>query len=180
MAKTSAKIVGLDQVQRRLKTFIKSTEGDPRLLTEVANVTRDEILRRTRSRLDEYKQPKLQDSTVKRRKELIAIGNGSEFSKPSRSNLTLSGQLLDSIAYTISTSRGVIQFFLKKNRVPYLGISGKNLKTKTNPEIKNDLEKRGFRFFFISDSLASQLSNRIKQSFRRRLANFKKLNKNLK
>lgn len=173
-------IKGLGKARGNFQDFIKKFEKDPEIMKDIAELTTEQIKLRTRGRLDEYKQPELKKSTVARRKDLIAIGNGSEFSKPKQSNLTLSGQLLDSIAYIINNAAGKIKFYLNDPRKPYLGLSGKNLETKTNTEIKNDLETRGFRFMFISESLNARLQNRLKQIFRRRLSNFKKLSKTFK
>lgn len=182
MAKKSASVTikGLDKSKDKIQGLLRKIEKDPEILNDIAELTSGEIKRRTRARLDEYKQPELQESTVVRRKDLIAIGNGSEFSAPRRSNLTLSGQLLDSIAFVINLATGKINFFLKPGRIPYLGLSGKNLETKTNDEIKSDLEKRGFKFMFISESLNARLQNRLKQIFRRKLSNFKRLSKTFK
>jgi hypothetical protein len=180
MAKYKSTITGIGDAKERLQRFVNSVKNDPAVLQEMADLARDQIIKRTQGRIEEYKQPELKKSTVDRRKKLIAIGNKGLYAQASRSNLTLSDQLLQSITYHLTVSTGVIRFFLKPFREKYIGLKGVELETKTNPEIKQDLEKIGRRFFFISKSLTANLENRIKQIFRRRLANYKKLSKTLK
>jgi hypothetical protein len=178
--KNSVTIKGVDTLSANFKKFLRAMEKDKDIMTDVALLTREQIVKRTRARLEEYKQPELSPATVKRRKRLIEVGNGSLFSKPSRSNLTLSSQLLDAIIFRLNVTSGAITFFLKDFRVPYIGVRGEPLENKTNTEIQAELEKNGRKFLFISKNLEARLQTRIIQSFRRKLSNYKKLIKTFK
>lgn len=177
--KTKVTITGVDDIRIKFKKFLRASERDPAILSDVAVTTREQIIKRTQASLDEYKQPDLAQSTKDRRKKLIAAGNGSNFAKPTRSNLTLSSQLLNAIIFRINIVDGIVNFFFKDHRNPYIGVRGKPLETQTNTEIKYDLEQQGRRFMFLSAKLTSQLQTRIIRALRRRLSNFNKLKKNL-
>lgn len=180
MAKTKAEIKGLSKVQLDLRTFVRNSIKDKELLEDIGKTSSGEILRQTRSRLGEYKQPDITKSTQERRAALIKQGNSSEFAKPKRSNLTLSGQLLDALTYSIEQTTSNIKLFFKENRKPYKGKKGKDLEIKTNKEIVIDLDRRGFKFLFISDRLKVQLESKIKAFLRRKLSNFKQIKRSLK
>jgi hypothetical protein len=180
MAKTKAEIKGLDVVSRDIKTFVRNIIKDKELLNQIGELASKQISLQTRAKQKDYKQPDLQKSTVERRETLIKQGNTSQFTKPKQSNLTLSGQLLDSITHKINQSSGFITLFFKEGRRPYKGKSGQNLENKTNKEIVQDLDQRGFKFFFISVRLKAQLESKIKSYLRQKLSNFKKLKRSLK
>lgn len=180
MAKTKAEIKGLDVVSRDIKTFINNVIKEKQILNDVGDLASKQIALQTRARQKDYRQPGLQKSSIKRRETLIKQGNGSEFAKPKQSNLTLSGQLLDAITHKINQSTGFITIFFKEGRKPYKGKSGQNLEQKTNKEIVQDLDTRGFKFFFISDRLKTQLESKIKSYLRQKLSNYKKLKRSLK
>ena len=177
MAKVT--ITGVDDVRKKFQNFLRASERDPNILTDVAVTMREQMIKRTQAGIEDYKQPPLAESTKERRKKLIAAGNGSNFAKPSRSNLTLSSQLLNSIIFRINIRDGIVNFFLKDFRTPYIGVKGKPLETPTNTEIKQDLEKQGRTFLFLSKKLEAQLSTRIVRALRRRLSNFNKLKKSI-
>lgn len=180
MAKTKAEIIGLDTVTKNLKTFIKNVVKEKDILNELGDTASKQISLQTKSKQKDYRQPDLKKSSIKRRESLIKQGNGSEFAKPKQSNLTLSGQLLNALTYKINQSTGFITLFFKEGRRPYKGKSGQSLEQKTNREIVQDLDARGFKFFFISDRLKAQLESKLKAYIRRKLSNYKKLKRSLK
>ena len=180
MAKTKAEIKGLDIVSKNIKTFVSNVIKEEQILNELGKFSADEIRKRTRGRLDTYKQEALSKPTIKRRETLIKQGNSSEFSKPRQSNLTLSGQLLDSITHKISQSTARITLFFKEGRRPYKGKKGQDLENKSNKEIVADLASRGREFFFISDRLKAQLESKLKAYLRQKLSNYKSAKRSLK
>jgi hypothetical protein len=175
--KSSVKITGVDKISKNFGKFLRATEKDQAMLTDIAITAREQIIKRTQGRLEEYKQPDLSESWVKRRKRLIEVGNGSNLSAPNRSNLTLSSQLLNALTFRLNLADGVMNFFLKDYRKPYRGVKGGELENKTNTEIKADLAQQGREFMFISERLKAQLQTRIIRNLRKRLSIFKKLKK---
>lgn len=180
MKKINAQIKGIDSVTANLKRFLTEAIKDEQTLQAVAKEVVDQVQKRTRARLEEYKQPKIQKTTVERRKTLIRQGNSSEFAEASRSNLTLSGQLLNSIRFATEKAKSLIRFSLSDFRRPYKGKRGQDLENKTNTEIKEELESRGFKFLFISDKLRARLQSKLKAEIRRQLQNYRKLRRSLR
>jgi len=180
MAKIKAKITGIDDVSDRLRTFLKNAIREETTLRAIGSEVIDQIQKRTQAKQEDYKQPKLKESTIDRRKTLIRQGNASEFSEAKRSNLTLSGQLLKALRFSVETAVSTIKFSLSDYRRPYKGAKGQELEKKTNSEIKADLESRGFRFLFISKKLTSRLQSKLKAEVRRQLQNYQKVKRSLK
>jgi hypothetical protein len=180
MAKTKAQITGIKESGDKLRQFLQSAIKDKDVLEELGTFSSSEIKKRTTARLEEYKQPDIEETTIKRRKSLIEQGNKSEFARANRSNLTLSGQLLDAIKYRINQSKALITIFLSDERRPYKGKSGQDLEAKSNNQIKKDLEAIGRKFLFISERLKTQLESKLKLSIQKKLSNFKRIKRSLK
>lgn len=180
MAKIKARITGIDQVTERFQAFLKNAIKDESTLKTIAAESVDQIKKRTRGRQTDYFQAPLEDSTIARRITLIKQGNGSEFADPKISNLTLSGQLLNAIRFEIESAKSLIKFSLSDKRRPYKGAKGQDLETKTNNEIRKDLESRGFPFFYLSEKLKARLQSKLKAEVRRQLQNYKKIKRSLK
>lgn len=223
MAKVTIK--GIPQARDNALKFLKNTVKDKKFLDEMGQLTADQIRRRTKDRREEYKQKDLKDLTVEVRSVLAEVNDTNEFFRKGKSNLTFTGQLLDSIMHKVDVATGFISIFLKDKRITnnalsrteareryyqYLDIdhnSGNALKStfdiktrqeirtnkdfrlkikalfiasykqpeKGNNEIKNDLEAKGFRFFFISTKLNTLLTSKIAEQLRRKLSLYKKI-----
>lgn len=180
MAKTRAEILGLEKIESDLKVFVKNIIKDKELVNEIGAETASQIKLKTRSKLEQYKQPELQSTTKEIRRKLISDGSGSEFSKAEVSNLTLSGQLLDSISFTVNEAESTVTIFLKGDHKPYKNSSKKDKQTKTNKYIMLDLEKRGFKFFFISERVKAILQSKLTKFIRQKLSNYSKIKRSLK
>lgn len=183
--KTVVKISGVKEARDSAIAFLNKEIKDREFLDPVGQTAADQLRNAVRSagRTDpEYVQPSLSDGTIERRKTLIKQGNSFDpkIVNPKRSNLSLSGQLLDSISFRINESINTVVLFLKKQRSPYKGKKGQALEYKDNVEIKNDLEKRGFKFFFISEKLNTLLENIITQQLRRKLSLYNRITRKLK
>lgn len=181
--KATVKITGIDKARDAALKFLASTKGDKSILNELGQVASDQIRGRTRSRLEEYKQPPLKPATIDRRKALISYGNfvSEKVSKPSQSNLSLSGQLLDAVKYRINVAEATVTLFVERFRLPYAGKRKPYLENKKdNVEIKDDLEKAGRKFFFISDKLQAQLESRIAAALKKKLSLYNKIRAKLR
>lgn len=180
MGKVKAKITGVDDVSAGLKRFLTQAIKDETTLKAVATDLVDQIQKRTQAKQEDYKQPKLKKSTIERRKTLIKQGNSSAFADASRSNLTLSGQLLSSLRFAVESASSLIKISLSDFRRPYKGKSGQDLEKNTNSEIKTELESRGFKFLFISEKLTARLQSKLKAEIRRQLQNYRAIKRSLK
>jgi hypothetical protein len=192
--KTTVKITGTEQAKKSALAFINNFKKSEQFLNDLGAEAVRQIQARTRAAsgslktvdgltvsvgIDvEYVQPELTKYTKEQRERLIRAGNSFDpkIVKKNRSNLSLSGQLLNAIFHVISTASGEITIKLNEFRRPYKGIRKSELELKQdNKEIKKDLESRGFKFFFISQKLTILLENKIAQELRRKLSLYNKL-----
>ncbi len=208
--KTQVKITGTKSAQASALKFLNDSKKDKTLLSEVAETYVDQIQKRTRSRLDEYKQPELKESTKLSRELYEAAGNSlyaPAQATPSKSNLTFTGQLLNSFRYKIDQASAVISLFLidtryrlipptqsqtaslaatkpKAKRGRYFALAehirNNPEKQKTNNEIKDDLESIGFRFFFRSKKIDDIVNSIIVKNLRKQLQLYNKVRRRLK
>jgi hypothetical protein len=202
MAKKSiVKFSGIKQTGENILKFINAQIKDDRLLRDVGKETVDQITKRTQERLEEYKQDPLKPLTVAQRKVFQQNFGVGEFFEPKRSNLTMSGQLLRSLRFRIQSGLVIISLLparyvsvLSKTRAEIikgtkfdgspnnkklLGIAASYLaqpqENKTNIQVKDDLEKRKRKFFFISEKLNTLLTNKISQALRKKLSTYRRL-----
>ncbi len=176
--KTSVSITGFKQARESLEKFVRRQFQEPNVLEPIAVLASDQIKKRTRGRQEEYAQDEISKATKKRRKSLIKSGNAfnARVSKPNQSNLSLSGQLLESIRSKLQTAQSTIVLYLFNPRKPYKGVKGQDLENKkTNTQIKSDLDALDRRFLFISDKLKIQLENKLAQILRTKLSLYNKI-----
>lgn len=179
MAKrTSVRITGIDNARKSAQKFLTNLAGDDKMLNMLGILASDQIRNRTRARLEDYKQDEITSGTVDRRKSLIKGGNSfdNKIVTPKRSNLSLSGQLLGSISHRIDKLKSEVVLFINRPRKAYKGIRKPELENlKDNLEIKQDLEKQGRKFFFISEKLEALLQSRILTELRKQLSIYNKI-----
>ncbi len=194
--KASVTIQGVEAANKKISELIEKIGKSEELYTFIGDNVKTQITNRTKTNKESYKQPSLQPVSIEARKLLEQAGNstGKGFG-PRKSNLTMTGQLLDSIAYKINLLSGEIRLFLNDTRtklkLPSKDlISGKRpkggwkketfiaynmlLKTeqnKTNNQIKDDLESKGRKFFFISQDVITQVENQLTRWFKKEKAN---------
>jgi hypothetical protein len=182
VAKSKATLTGISQAKNSLMKFVKDQFSSKDFLTDIGDTAKEQIKNRTRAGLEEYKQLEVTEGTIKRRKSLIKSGNSfdSKIVKASRSNLSLSGQLLESIITKANTLQSLVILSLEKSRKPYKGVKGQDLENKkTNSQINKDLEDRGRFFLFLSDKLKSQLESKLSQLLRKKLSLYNRINRKL-
>jgi hypothetical protein len=181
--KATVKISGITEAKNSALKFLNETAKDKSFLDSIGQLTADQIRNRTRAGLDEYKQDDITTYTKDRRAALIKSGNAfdSKIVKPNKSNLSMSGQLLDAIKFRVNNSISEVTIFLSQKREAYKGRFKDKLENKKNNiEIKNDLEDQGRKFFFISDKLTALLESKIASELRRKLALYNKIKRSLK
>lgn len=115
---------------------------------------------------------KLSPITVAFRKQARKMGELSDQTTPGKSNLTYSGQLLDSIKSKIST-QGQVVVGPTGYRTPSRLSSFSQEVINNNPHLANSLAKRGFIFNNISDlefkKLVNYLNDGLTSVIKRRL-----------
>jgi hypothetical protein len=184
MAKAKVTIRGVKEAKDGLINVINKQIKDPKFLSDIGKQTVDGIKNRTRGRLEEYKQPSLASpTTLESRERLIRGGNAFDRSivrTEKTSNLSMSGQLLEALYFTVNQAQGVINIMLKSPRNAYRGLRKATLENKkNNQEIKDDLEERGRKFFFISQKLQANLESKIAQSLRKTISIYNRVRRKL-
>lgn len=104
-----------------------------------------------------YKLPPLKDSTIDYRD--LYESNLAAGTKPERSNLTGTGQLIDALKNVAKQRKIIIE--LSENRK--IELSGATAK-KTNKEIKEYLEEKGFIFFNIPQSEIDRIKRELRKA----------------
>lgn len=205
--KTVVTIKGVGEAQKNAIKFLTDYNKDKKLLDKLGSEIVLQIQRRTTAGLDEYKQDPLTESTIVSRELLADINSLNQFAKPKRSNLTLSGQLLSSIKNKANVSTATIVIFLKDFRYKYLPptresitrVAAKKPKSKrgfyhaigniimsdppkdtTNNKVRNDLEKQGRKFMFMSDKIQIQLEKNLTRELSKALTLYNKVKRTLK
>jgi hypothetical protein len=199
-------IKGVGAAQANALKFLNNVAKDKRILDSIGADLADQIHKRTAARLDEYKQKPLAESTVVSRDIATRVNNLDQLTKPKTSNLTLSGQLLSSIKNKSDTAAAQIIIFLKEGRnklkkptlnqikeiakskpkkkqgfyyaIGHLMMQSKD-ENKNNTEIKNDLEKQGRKFLFMSDKLQTMLEVKLRQQIAKQLSLYNKVKRKL-
>jgi hypothetical protein len=197
-------IKGVGEAQRNTLKFLNGLTKDTRILDSIGKDLAFQIQKRTAGRQDEYKQDALTESTVISRDISIRL-NGLDV-KPKSSNLTLSGQLLSAVrSKSVSASSQIIIFLNaarkkikkptkenikeiakskpKKKRSYYYAIgtlmNQSKDENKSNVDIKNDLEKQGRRFLFLSDKLQAMLEAKLREQLSKQLSLYKRVRRRL-
>jgi hypothetical protein len=199
-------IKGVGAAQANALKFLNNVAKDKRILDSIGADLADQINKRTAARLDEYKQKPLAESTVVSRDIATRVNNLDQLTKPKTSNLTLSGQLLSSIKNKSDAATAQIIIFLKEGRnklkkptldqikeiakskpkkkqgfyyaIGHLMMQAKD-ENKNNTEIKNDLEKQGRKFLFMSDKLQTMLEVKLRQQIAKQLSLYNKVKRKL-
>lgn len=148
-----------DKINKKIKDALKELEK-PENTKLFADDVADDIRKRTRlgfgvpeNKASKQKLKPLRPLTIKQRLELKKAGELDQRTTPKRSNLTRTGQLLDSIQGT--KKKGEIVVEIKEGR------KGERVK---NSEIVENQEKQGRPFFYITDIEFKKLTRDIKKS----------------
>jgi hypothetical protein len=113
-------------------------------------------------------QPPLSPGWIKRRKELAQHNTTGTSFREGKSNLTLTGQLIDSIKRFPDATRVIIETM--GERIPYRNKNGTSAKkTPTNAELVGYLEERGRRLLGVDQKTIGQIKKKLMEFIRRNL-----------
>lgn len=158
--------VNIDGFKRQIKRLEKVLDTD-KLKDEMIEIAIKQIQGQTRSGNDLAsggKQASLAPSTVEQREYLAKHNTTHPSYKKARSNLTLTGQLLDSLVG--QKFRGFIKIVLKGTRKPYRKGSRKS---RTNNFVAAKLKEQGRQFLGKSPLMTKQIKIAIQRFIRRAL-----------
>lgn len=137
------------KLESSIKDKMEKVLASEQLLDEVGNFVTDRIRYQARISKPINSQnsfPNLKPSTIANREYLSQFNNTHETYDAGRSNLTFTGQLLDSIKHRIK-SAGVIVLEFTGNHRGYKTGSGKLTKSLPNSKIARYLSEIGFDIF---------------------------------
>ena len=158
---------------RDIKSFIKKRVDVSRLSEEIGEYCVKNIVgsARTGKNLDGEKFDDLTESYVKQKKYLEKYGNntGINYRSSKKSNLTMSGQLLESIKYFYDKTKLAIRITPTGIHMPYRGNNGEIGVMIDNLELATYVNKRR-RFMLLGNKNYKVIANMIKKSLRRTLA----------
>jgi hypothetical protein len=163
--------------------ILNNLKQDPELQTTIGQLVVDDIKLQTRKGFSIVRNAKFKPLTnewVEKRKQIKATPGQriSEVYSPKRSNLSLSGQLIDSVRFSIGK---VIRIFADGERTPYQytiekKVNGKKTKiTKTiessvdNAELSEYVSEQGRPFIGFRDKVRRNILIKIRQFFSKRL-----------
>lgn len=113
------------------------------------------------------KQPSLSPQWIKRKKELAKTNTRGTSYGPSKSNLTLTGQLLNSLKRVKSRYSVIIRAI--GDRQPYRTKNGRSGQAPTNSQLAKWLAEKGRLFIGYNDKLKVQIVKKVKEHIRRSL-----------
>ena len=169
MARKGVRIKNIDKVIALLRETFRSASESKKMLDNIGDfvVTRNKFFARTGKSLSNNKAPiklpELQDTSKAQRariaKKFPEFISG-KFFKAERSNVTLSGQLLNSLNFKIK-KKSVVLFFKGKRKV----ISPNDLKS--NDAVYDNLVDLGFDFLGLDEKGQKRVSKLVLDEFRR-------------
>ena len=162
--KITYEVKNMDSVFNAVKAVYNDLAKERRELDSIAKFARDRIVAETRKGKDlsrDRKQPPLSPNYIKYR-ERVARGEeditpDGQFFSPKRSTLTLTGQLLDNIEYSVKPSQNKIT-------IEPTGLRRDGL---TNKEVASDLARRDRTFLGLDERGFARIRNRIVEAIRR-------------
>lgn len=167
---------GLDSLASDIKATFNLILQDQKVIAEVAQMIIKDIQYQTRrgvSAIDGSKFKPLSMSWIKMRKRIVSPTHPTF--NPTRSNLTISGQLLESIKYE-SKGQGRIRFYFDGDHEPYkiTGVKGNKKgqsltigKKMPNEKLAGYVEAQGRPFFGVRKSLEPRISKILVAAIRR-------------
>ena len=181
MSKTSVKITGIKGIEQATKKAIGLIDKDRELFKDLGETVVGQITGSAKAGrdLNKTKFKNVSDSWRDRRVKLAAVNNTDPLfqGKSKKSNLTFTGQLLNSFTYRVNMTALSLGFLFKGSRKPYKGLRKPELDgPSTNAELASKIEETR-PFVFISQKLNQILTLKVIKALRRNLQNYKKLSR---
>ena len=168
------KIKNVKSVFNAIEKVFKDTLQSQAMYDNIATFTQDRVVTQTRLGNDlttgdkANKQPPLADGYVKYWKRVqegkTKIAPDPRFFSPKRSNLTLTGQLLNSIKATV----------VKSKRQVVIEPTGKRDDGLTNKEVASELADNGRKFLGLDLIGVQRIRRMVLEVLRRNIRNFNK------
>lgn len=163
----TVKINGLKNVKSSVEKLFEQIRTDKGLLDDVgANlVIQTQDFNRSGKSPSGTRHEPISDEWIERKEALKQKNNPAPYYRRGASNLTFTGQLLQSIKFKINQSAGSVYLYMSGTRKPYKNLDGTLVEnTPTNDELRGYLEERGWKIFGINKQIQNT-TNRIVRKF---------------
>lgn len=167
----TVKIKGIDRLKVNTQKILTDVKTDAQTLNDIGELLRDEVIGFTRSGKSVSTNgsfPQLADSTIKSRKNLSKYNQTDALYSPARSNLTFTGELLESLTIKTKVREGSVEVLPQGNHKGYKTKTGRG-KSELNRDIFDWLEAKGFKVFGFSQAFRDRLSSRVNVLIKRTL-----------
>lgn len=171
MIKTKVRI-DLSKITKKLSKIEKGFE-DKRLLEPVADIAIKDIQRNTKATRgfnksgDRDKLPGISEEWIERRKKLSGTNATTGVYSPRRSNLSFTGQLLDSLKAKFRGRKITIE--PTGTRTPYKNLKGGQSSPVENKIVAKGLQDMGFIFLGVDEKTTKKIKTEITRFIRRLL-----------
>ena len=111
----------------------------------------------------------LEQSTIKHRRYLARNNSTGTGYSATKSNVTMTGQLIDSIKAVWVRSRSVLKFTISGTRTPYRANTGRAIRNqeRSNAEIAKHLEEQGRPVLYLTKKSQKLIIDMIKRKLRK-------------
>lgn len=171
-----AKVVGIDQLKNKIKIALDRTISSREMLDLAGDLATERIYKMTKTGYSlasgqKEKIAKLSDWYMTYRRKYQENAPTGEFFSPRRSNLTLSGQMLEALTYSIDRARRTVKVFVEAsqrspNPYPLKGREEQNL---NNAQVAREVARRGRPFIGLDLEGRRRIRNEIQSILRRTL-----------
>lgn len=149
-----AKVLNIEKIQSSLRIMLDKFVSSKKVLDQIGEFSRDRIYSFAKSGKslfgdDPKKFMSLSRGYINYRKKLEQTSQMGDLFSPSRSNLTLTGQMLDALKYKIKSGSAMVEVFVEasaRNDTPQLTKRPKKGPRLNNAQVAESLAKRGRKF----------------------------------
>lgn len=102
---------------------------------------------------------------IKRRKKLATVNETASWFAPAKSNLTFTGQLIESLSF--KTQGTIVRIFFSNNkRVPYTNLNGTQGKSISNKKLSEYLAERYGSLIGLTDPMRKRVIRKVEKRLR--------------
>jgi len=173
-----AKLIGVREMQDRVTTTFEKSISNRSFLTFLANFTKERIFNTVKQGYsmaggEKHKLKPLSTGYKNYRKKFQEIHPVGTFFSPNRSNLTLTGQMLEALTFKVSQAKGIFEVFVKDSpRDPTPPISLRAIKEPprmSNAEVAKEVADKGRPFLGLDSASMKRIRNEVLKDLRLQL-----------
>lgn len=173
-----AKVFGVKNIQTKVEIFLRDKLIDNSLTNDIGKFAKERIYSFTKagkSLVTGGALNSLSAGYIKYRKSFAKTnpGNTGKVFRPSKSNLTLTGQMLDALKYTARPLKKIVEVFVEPSARQPLPSTKKGKPAindpKSNAQVAEEVSKKGRPFLGPDDAGVKRIKQMIINDTRRKL-----------